>query len=382
MSSICQHFPDCGGCRTIDIPYADQLITKQADFVACATQHFPGAVPFIAPIIGCETPLYYRNKMEYAFGSDETRVYLGLKRRGHFDQVIPLTACFLLSDKVGDIFAICNAYFSENQTSTWNPRRHSGLLRHLSIRHSKGDDQYLLNFIVSEACAELILPLAQLLAAKFPEIVSILMSVNTSHGDHALFESSDILHGQDFIEESLGGVRFKISPLSFFQSNPRQAEVLYDQIRKLAVESPSDRILDLYCGIGSIGLYLARHVGTVIGIEENPSAINDAHANAERNGISNVSFKLGKVKNILKFETFDVDCIVTDPPRCGMTPKALKRMIAVGAPRIVYVSCNPVTLFQELAVICENGYRVETVQPVDMFPNTLHVETVVRLLKI
>jgi 23S rRNA (uracil1939-C5)-methyltransferase len=370
----------------MDVSYAHQLILKMEKIHECTKRFLPHAFDLIRPIMGCDDIEFYRNKMDYSFGLEcdgvnPDRVILGLKRQGKFDEVVPLSSCLLMSPLVGKFFEVIEDYFSDKDVSTWNYHTHTGLLRHLVIRHSKFQDAYVLNFIVSARCEEVLMPLATLLTHTFPVITSVLMSVNDSVGDHTYYTFSECLFGTGELEEKLEETRYVISPLSFFQSHSRQAEVLYRVIRDLAELSPDSRVLDLYSGLGSIGLFLSHSARYVIGIEENEHAVEDAKKNALLNGVSSIEFRTGRVKNILKFEKFEADCIVTDPPRSGMAIKALTRMAAVGAPRIIYVSCNPVSLFEELAALETLGYVVDVIQPVDMFPHTVHVETVVRLIR-
>jgi 23S rRNA (uracil1939-C5)-methyltransferase len=381
--SSCKHSQLCGGCQIIDISYDDQLKLKESIILDSIHQFFPEAKEHLKPIIPATINTFYRNKMDFSFGKDSNNsVYAGLKERGKYDHVVPIKTCLLQSELSNKIRDYISKYFSEANTSTWDYHTHTGLLRYVVIRHSKTLDEYLINFIISENKKELIEPLSKELVSHFPEIKSVLCSIQPEISDSSFATESEIIQGPGFLKEEIEGTSFIISPQSFFQTNTEQMKVLYKQILLLSKPSSEDVLIDLYCGTGTIGLYLSKHVKKVIGIEENTSSINDAEKNATINNISNTKFMLGRVKNILKFNSFNVDWVIVDPPRSGMVPKALKRMIELDAPKITYVSCNPVTLLRDLKIICEAGYEIQTFQPVDMFPNTFHIESIVVLEKI
>ncbi len=233
--------------------------------------------------------------------------------------------------------------------------------------------------MVSEDDLDLMMKFAAGLVEKVPEVKTVMYSVNASVSDTAQVDSYRILTGEPFIEEVLGNIKYMISVQSFFQTNTKQAEKLYEKIVETGDFSRDDTVLDLYCGTGAIGLYISRNVKKVIGIEENEQAVRDAEKNAEYNSIVNIEFIAGRVKNILKFNNYKADCIIIDPPRAGIVPKALKRILDLRVKKIIYVSCNPVTLLRDLNEMKASGYKVERFLPVDMFPNTFHIESIVRL---
>lgn len=385
--NLCAHYPDCGGCQMIDVAYSDQLALKQSILDDAIHQFYPNLPVTPLPIVGVKDPLFYRNKMDYSFGmTEDNTIYLGLKKRGRFDVVIPTPTCQLQSDISNQIRAHCETYFN-NTTSpeipitAWDYTHHTGLLRHLVIRHAKTTNEILLNFVVSKEANSLLAPLAKELITRFPEIRSIFYSINETSSDTSFTQHCQLLEGTPKIKEDFGSHQFLISPQSFFQTNSFQAKVLYDLIVERSGFQPSDTILDLYCGTGTIGLFLAPHVHHVIGIEENPHAIQDAETNAVLNNIHNITFHTGRVKNILKFNAFNAQGLVIDPPRAGIVPKALKRIIDIQAPKITYVSCNPVTLLRDLLIFAEAGYTLTQFQPVDMFPHTYHLEVITTLVK-
>lgn len=381
--TICSNFPECGGCQLIDTKYKKQVELKESVFSDAVQQFYPELKPHIKSIIACEQQTFYRNKMEYSFAhNEEGKVILGLKKRATFDQVIELDSCLLQSDISNEIRHFTEAFFTKHKISTWNYHTHEGALRHLMLRDSKTSQDIMLNLVVSNNDDKVVFQLySEEIAKAFPLIKSIFLSIQPEISDTAKTNESQLLYGNPHLIEILGNLRFKISPQSFFQTNSLQASVLYETIVKTAQLTSSDIVLDLYCGTGTIGLYFAKHVKKVIGIEEIPQAIEDAKINAKLNQISNADFICGNVKNILKFNTFNVDCIITDPPRSGMSNKAIKRLLELNAKQIIYVSCNPMTLIRDLKTFNEYGYNIDIIQPVDMFPNTFHIEAIVKCSK-
>ena len=377
--SPCEHYPSCGGCQFIDVPYETQLEFKQSILEDCVRQFIPNMSAPILPIIAAPSSTFYRNKMEFAFAGTDKNIYSGLKKRGKFDEVIQTHTCHLQSELSNNIRKVVDTYFQENPLTTWDYHEHNGVLRYLMVRHSKTLNEVMLNFIVSEDCKEHLAPLVKKINAKFKEVVSIFMSINPHNGDTAFTPESILLAGKDHIEEQFDDILFKISPQSFFQTNSLQGKVLYDTIVSLAEFKKTDLVFDLYSGTGTIGFYMAKHVGKVIGIEENVSAVEDAKQNAIRNKIENIEFIANRVKNELKYTKLKPDVIILDPPRSGTVPKALRRILDCKAPQVIYVSCNPVTLMRDLIEFQNAGYRIKVFQGVDMFPNTFHVEVVVKL---
>ena len=378
-TSQCQHFPQCGGCQLIDVPYSKQLELKEAILRDCFDSQFKDLNDKLSHIVPSPDPTYYRNKMDFAFAQDSNGLYFGLKERGAYDKIVKISNCQLMS---ADSMTICQTLCNElTQTSltAWDYESCSGDLRHASIRHSKAHNQYMLTLIVGTDCISKLEPILKKVSTLHPGLVSVHTIINTSPGDNLYGLNAEPLSGQTHIHEKLESQEFKISPLSFFQTNSKGAERLYEETRKAAQLQAKDTVLDLYCGTGTIGLSMAPHVKQVIGIEENPSATADAAQNADLNKLSNIEFRTGRVKNILKFENLSADVVVVDPPRSGLVPKALRRTAELKAPRLVYVSCNPVTLCRDLKDFHQLGYDIEEIVGIDMFPNTYHIETVTRL---
>jgi 23S rRNA (uracil1939-C5)-methyltransferase len=383
---LCPYSSQCGGCQMIDIEYQEQLNIKETILEDSFKQFFPEILEHKKPITPAKSNIYYRNKMEFSFGRDENnQIYSGLKKRGQFDQVVNCQKCFLLSEESNEIRAFICDKLNQKNLSIWDYHNHTGFLRYLTIRHSKTFDKYMINFIVSENNPSHLSSIASELQQQFPNVSSILMSVNSQHGDSAFSPISMVLGGKNYLQEKIDNLIFSISPFSFFQTNTEQMITLYQNIAKINQEyavtqpNPTQLIMDLYCGTGTIGLFLSSLAQNIIGIEENQSSTNDADSNAKNNNISNATFINGRVKNILKFQKFSPDCVIVDPPRSGMVPKALKRMAELKAKQVIYVSCNPTTLLRDLKELSTLGYKVTNIQPVDMFPNTFHLECITSL---
>tara|TARA_A100001011_G_C14131533_1_gene765657 strand:- start:74 stop:1033 length:960 start_codon:yes stop_codon:yes gene_type:complete len=313
--------------------------------------------------------------MEFSFSQSENETQLGLKERQSFDKVVSITNCLLQDSISNEIVTFTTQFFNKTTLKAWDTRVHEGVLRFLVIRHAKHQNKFMINLVVSTLTDEMY-SYKDALIAQFPQISSIFFSVNKTHSETAFTEDSHFIYGDETIEETIGRTRFTISPYSFFQPNSLAVKTLYDCIIKSAQFTKKSNLLDLYCGTGSIGIYSAPYVNSVIGIEENPSAIKNAEKNKVLNQANNCTFIEGRVKNILKFKSFSASHIIVDPPRSGMVPKALKRMCNVQAPSIIYVSCNPTTFLRDAETILKSGYTLTSIQPIDMFPNTYHIELV------
>ncbi|MBT6121680.1 23S rRNA (uracil(1939)-C(5))-methyltransferase RlmD [bacterium] len=377
--AICDKYGLCGGCQILDVSYENQIKLKHKILDDCFTTFLPEEKGKTKPFIQSPQSIYYRNKMEFSFGTsdiDKNKITIGQKKRGDFSTIIPLNKCYLMSDISSKILGWTQSFFTETDLTSWCPTTHKGILRHLIIKRTKNDEQYLINLSVNDDPTPLYSRYAKQLQETFKEVTSVYLSSNKEISDTAFSKSITHLSGNPFLEESLGPLTVRLSPLSFFQTNALLFEALYTAVSNQVPLSKNDTVMDLYCGTGTIGLFLASKVKKVIGIEENPAAIEDAKINASQNNISNIEFMCGRVKNILKFNTFSPDVIVVDPPRSGMVPKALKRIGEIECPYIIYVSCNPVTMARDINDLKAHNYVLQSLQPVDMFPNTFHMETI------
>jgi 23S rRNA (uracil1939-C5)-methyltransferase len=363
-----------------------------------------GKFPAIAidPIRGCEIPFYYRNKMEFTFSSsrwlteeemnahhqDESTVHVGLHVPQRFDKVVDIEECWLQSELSNAILNRVRIFSRERGLPVYSTETHEGYLRHLTIREGKRTGEVMINLVTNDDRPEIIRDLVRDLVESYPAITTIVNNITSRKSMVAVGEREIVCHGPGFITEKIGACTFRISANSFFQTNSQQAELLYETVRTLGAFRKDDVVYDLYCGTGTIAIYLASAVSRVVGIELVESAIADAELNAGLNGVTNAHFVQGDLKDRLTRDTEWLaghpppTVIVTDPPRSGMHEKVVKAMIALAPERIVYVSCNPATQARDLRLLADSGYELVRVSPVDMFPHTSHIEAVALLHRI
>lgn len=370
----CPHFGPCGGCIWQHISYAAQLDTKQ-DIVRDSLHHMAGLRDVeIRPILGMTSPWYYRNKMEFTFHPDGL---LGLHRRGAFDQVVTIDACLLQSPQSNEILRRVREFAVSSGLSRYDPRNHTGLLRQLILREGKATGEVMVGLVTTAPEVPALRRLAELLVDKIPTIASVVHGINSGVSDGLPLAGVTVLAGRPYIVEELAGLRFRIGVETFFQTNTAQASRLIEVVEALAALGGGETVYDLYCGVGTFSLALARRAGRVHGIEISGSAIEAARENAAQNGIANAEFVSGDVRRILPEVHRRVgspDLLVLDPPRGGAGSRVMRRVVATGAPRVIYVSCNPTTLAPDLKDLAAAGYVVQAVQPLDLFPHTYHVE--------
>lgn len=378
----CIHFGLCGGCRWQDLSYEDQLLLKER-MVQNALRKYGFHEVEVRSTIPSHAPFFYRNKMEYSFGCDrDGNIQLGLHMRGKFNRIFDVESCHLQSLLSNKIVRNVRRIANELDLSAYNLKNHSGLLRFLVIRDAKKGNQVLVNLVVSNYPDDGITTLANLLRQEISEIDSLIVTLHTGKAQVAKGEKEFVLWGDGAIEESCGSIRFDISPQSFFQTNSLQAERLYSLIADWAGEKVG-KTLDLYCGTGSISLHLADRAEYVLGIEIVEEAVVDARLNAERNGIENCSFIVGKAEDeLISIRDRGFNLVVVDPPRPGLHKNVLAALGEMEPFRILYVSCNPQTLAENAYVLKDYGYVISRVQPVDMFPQTPHCEVVCEMEKL
>ncbi|MDE7143036.1 MAG: 23S rRNA (uracil(1939)-C(5))-methyltransferase RlmD, partial [Muribaculaceae bacterium] len=391
----CAHFGTCGGCRWQHLPYSKQLECKRQQVVDALDRIAKIPHPEVEPILGSEEVWAYRNKMEYTFSNKkwlsweqmrsgevvDNRDGAGFHIPGAFDKVLDIDRCHL-QDSLGDeIRLFVKEYGKRNGLTFFDLRGQTGLLRTLMIRiASTGETMAVMSF--GEDDPEAIRALLDAVRERFPRLTSLMYVVNTKAND-TIADLDIMLHsGRGFIEEEMEGLRFRIGPKSFYQTNSRQAYRLYSVARDLAALNGDELVYDLYTGTGTIANFVARQAKKVIGIEYVPEAIADAKINAEVNGLSNTDFYAGDMKDVLTdgfiAEHGRPDVMIVDPPRAGMHQDVVNVILNAAPGRIVYVSCNPATQARDLALLHEK-YDVRRVCPVDMFPHTHHVENVVLL---
>ena len=390
----CAHFGLCGGCKWQHISYEAQLAGKQ-DEVVQHLKRIGGVSPdHIGEILGCEDPYYYRNKMEFSFSDSKwltpeeiasdknfNRNALGFHKPQMWDKVIDLEACHLQSDPSNAIRNFCKEEAERQSLRFFNPRHQSGDLRTLMIRNTQGD-QLMVLIQFCEASEEAIQRYLSAIISAFPTIHSLLYTINTKANDTLYDQEIHCFHGADFIKEEMEGLRFAIDAKSFYQTNSKQAYRLYQVVREFAQIKSSDTVYDLYTGTGTIAQFVAKNAQKVIGVESVPEAIQKAQENAIVNGIHNVHFEVGDMRTVFNDDFIarhsKADVVITDPPRDGMHTDVVEQLLALNAPRIVYVSCNSATQARDLQRL-STSYRTLKSQAVDMFPQTHHVENVVLL---
>jgi 23S rRNA (uracil1939-C5)-methyltransferase len=385
VEAPCPYFGRCGGCRLQHVAYPAQLAFKSKQ-VADALERLGGLrdVP-LRPIIGAEETFGYRNKMEFTVARARGALVVGLHETERYDSVLDIERCLLQSDRMNGLLAETRAFFAERGLTVYEQDTGEGLLRFLMLREGKHTGELMTNVVTSAPAVSELAPLARRLQARDPGTTSVVMNVNPKKASVAVGVEEHLLAGRDHIREDVGGLTFRVSANSFFQTNTRQAERLFDLVVDSTGLTGTETVLDLYSGTGAISLLLARRARWVYGVELAPAAVDDAGANATANGITNCTFVSGEVRFVLPAliaKGVTAEVVVADPPRAGFHPKALHALITLGARRIVYVSCNPTTLARDLGELVRGGYRLEWVQPVDMFPHTPHIEAVARLERI
>lgn len=393
----CPHFGSCGGCKWQNMDYKKQLFYKNQEVYNNLKRIGKIALPEFEPIAGPEEQFFYRNKMEFSFSNArwmteaeiqsgieyENRNALGFHIPKMWDKILDITDCYLQEDPSNAIRNEIRDFANANNLTFFNPREHSGLLRTLMIRTaSTGEIMVLIQFFEDDKAArELVL---DHIMQKFPQITSLQYVINSKAND-TLYDQDVILYkGRDYILEEMEGLKFSINAKSFYQTNSAQAYELYKITREFAGLTGKELVYDLYTGTGTIAQFVSKLAGKVIGVEAVPEAIADAKVNAERNNIKNCEFFVGDMKVVFNDEFIAThghpDVIITDPPRDGMHKDVVDQILKIAPEKVVYVSCNSATQARDLALM-DADYEVTRVRPVDMFPQTHHVENVVLLEK-
>jgi 23S rRNA (uracil1939-C5)-methyltransferase len=376
----CRYFGRCGGCRLQHLAYPAQLAFKEKQVRDCLTR-LGGLPPFeLRPIVAAPETYGYRNKMEFTIAGPGPVV--GLHAAERYDVVLDIERCLLQSETMNALLDEFRRQVRERDLPVWDPRSERGLLRFVTVREGRRTGEAMVNVVAAAPDVQAVMPVAEALKARVPATASVLLNVNDKKASVAIGSEEHLLLGGDQITESLDGVSFQISANSFFQTNTVQAERLFAIVAEACALRGHETVLDLYSGTGAISLLLARRATRVYGVELSAAAVADAGRNARANGIENCTFLPGEVRHVLPVlmrEGVRADVIVADPPRAGFHPKALAAMAALAPERIVYVSCNPATLARDVGDLVRQGYRLEWVQPVDMFPQTPHIEAVARL---
>lgn len=406
----CSHFGAvCGGCKAQDLAYAAQVEAKTRQVGETLARLGGLADVPVAPCVPSPETWHYRNKMEFSFQPDHDGApILGLHVRERFDTIFDLVDCAIASKLTNRVVHATRDFARGAGWEAYHPRRHIGMVRFLTVRHLPTTGQAAVHLVAARDAVPAVEDWARAMAALDPAVRSVALSVNDGRANIAFGDRTRVLWGAPTIEERLLGLSFEASPNAFLQTNSRQAEALYAATLEEAALTGAERVLDLYCGAGTISLALARAAREVMGIESVEPAVADARRNAARNGITNARFACGDARAVLRawararagkrttpeaarardakapldpaaYEPFEPDVVVVDPPRAGLHPRVIERVAELAPARVVYVSCSPGTLARDLAHFARHGYATTRVRPFDMFPHTPHIECVARL---
>jgi len=395
IEAFCGHFEVCGGCKWQFLPYEKQLFYKQKQVSDQFRRIGKFEIPEISPVIGSANTVFYRNKLEFTFSSSRwltseeinageevaERRALGFHIPGMFDKIINIGKCWLQPEPSNEIRNFIYEFSRENNLVFFDTRALSGFLRTLIIRTSSaGEVMAIITFFSDDE--ENRIKLLEAVKRQFPQITSLLYVINGKGNDTIIDQEVRLYSGNEFIWEEMEGLKFKVGPKSFYQTNSKQAYELYKVVREFAAFQGDETVYDLYTGTGTIANFIARSVKKVVGIEYVPEAVGDARENAAINGNSNTLFFSGDIQKVLNdgffAENGRPEIIITDPPRAGMHPGVIESILKAVPEKIIYVSCNPATQARDIALMDEL-YLVKKIQPVDMFPHTHHVENVVLL---
>lgn len=370
----------CSGCQLQNMPYEEQLSWKQGKVVRLL-----GRFGKVLPIIGMENPYHYRNKVQAAFTMTRNKRILSGVYQSVTRSIVPVDSCQLEDRRADKIIVSIRKMLADFKCLPYDAHSGRGLLRHVLVRRGFVTGEIMVVLVMASPIFPTVKPFVRALLEKHPDITTVVQNINRDYDGLMLGEQNKVLFGKGYIEDVLCGLRFRISPRSFYQVNPVQTEKLYALAMEFAALSPEDRVIDAYCGIGTIGMIAARTAEQVLGVESNQDAVRDAKENARQNGLKNIQFVAADATDFLarmaeEGETADV--LLMDPPRAGATPRFLDAAASMKPKRIVYISCNPETQARDLPRLISQGYRIQKIQPVDLFPHTHHVETVVLMSKV
>lgn len=384
IDSPCLHYGICGGCSSLDVPYEKQLELKEHQVLQLFEKGNITGFHYLG--IEKSPSIYgYRNKMEFTFGDFEKggELTLGMHAKNRRFSIVSAEGCSIAHKDYNIILSTVVEYFKKAGLPPYKVMSHEGFLRNLVVRKAQNTKEILINIVTtSEADFDFSDLISMLVHLPYEgKLTGIIHCVNDSLSDTVEADKIEVLYGRDYIYEELCNLKFKISPFSFFQTNSKGAEKLYSIVKDFLQDTEHKTVFDLYCGTGTIGQIIAPDAESVIGVELVEEAVKAANENAELNGLTNCRFIAGDVAKIIKDINIKPDAIVLDPPRPGVQPAALDYVLKFNADEIVYVSCNPISLVRDLKVILASGYTLQKVKLMDMFPNTEHVETVVKLLR-
>ncbi len=375
----CPHRKKCGGCQLQNLTYQKQLSYKQVKLIRLL-----GKYHRVSEIIGMEHPYHYRNKVQAAFSERKGEIISGVYQSSTHN-IVPVDSCLIEDQKADEIIVTIRKLLKSFKLRAFNDVSMKGFLRHVLIKRGFSSGEIMVVLVTSTMDFPKQEKFINALLSRHSEITTIVQNVNNRFTSLVLGDESRVLFGSGYIEEELCGFRFRISHKAFYQVNPIQTEVLYSKALEFAELTAEDRVLDAYCGTGTIGIIASRNAGRVVGVELNSDAVKDAKENARINAIENIEFHeadAGKfmVDAARRGEKFDV--VIMDPPRAGASLEFLRCLTELAPKKVVYVSCNPETLARDASFLTRKGYKVKKIQPVDMFPHTAHVETVALFVKV
>ena len=376
---ICPVSRKCGGCQLMNLSYPEQLKFKQAKVVKLL-----GSFHRVNEIIGMDYPFHYRNKVQAAFGRTRSGEIISGVYQSSTHNIVKTEKCLIEDKKADEIILTIRKLVKDFKLTVYDERKGNGFLRHVLVKRGFATNEIMVVLVTGTGVFPSKNNFIKALLDVHPEITTIVQNINNKFTSMVLGEKEIVLYGKGYIEDVLCGCTFRISPKSFYQINPIQTEILYGKAIEFAGLSGKEKIIDAYCGIGTIGIVASKNAGEVIGCELNPDAIKDAKINAKINGIENIKFvcaDAGEFMLGMKEQGEKCDVLFMDPPRAGSDKKFLSCAVALSPEKIVYISCNPETQQRDLYYLIKNGYKVKKIQPVDMFPYTAHVETVVLLSK-
>lgn len=375
--NACPLAKKCGGCQLQNMTYEEQLHWKQGRVISLL-----GKFHRVSPIIGMEEPYHYRNKVQAAFGTTARGQIISGVYQSSTHKIVTVDSCMTEDKKADEIIVTVRNLLKSFKIMPYNENSGKGFLRHVLVKRGFATNEIMVVLVGATSVFPRKNHFVNALLKAHPEITTIILNVNPHFTSLVLGEREEVLYGKGTIEDILCGCKFRISARSFYQINPVQTEKLYNTAIEFAGLTGKETVLDAYCGIGTIGMVASKHAGKVIGVEVNPDAVKDAIYNAKNNNIENIRFycdDAGKFMVGMAKENHKVDVVLMDPPRAGSDIPFLKSVITLAPEKVVYISCNPETQARDLRTLVNAGYKVRKIQPVDMFPHTNHIETVVLL---
>lgn len=369
----------CGGCQLQNMGYDRQLKWKQARCEILLKKFGK-----VSKIIGMENPYHYRNKVQAAFGRTKSgKIISGVYQSGSH-RIVTVDSCMTEDITADEIIVDIRNMLPKFKIWTYDEDKGTGFLRHVLVKRGFSSGEVMVVLVGASGYFPMKKKFVSALLEKHPEITTVVLNINPKDTNLVLGEKEEVLYGSGYIEDTLCGCVFRISPKSFYQINPVQTEKLYNKAMEFAQLDKDTTVIDAYCGIGTIGLVAAKTAGNVVGVELNPDAVKDAISNCKRNGMKNARFycdDAGEFMQALAENGESADVVFMDPPRSGSSRKFIESLAAMAPQRVVYISCNPETLARDLALLTKKGYEVKKIQPVDMFPHTNHIECVVKMVK-